>query len=1058
MNAYALEIVAEEVPPDRVPKKRKRRGSVAADITVRDFGPGAKLFGRYTLSRILGRGGMGIVWLARDEELDRQVALKFLSQQIIHDHALLDDLKRETKRSLELTHPNIVRIHDFFQDARSACISMEFVDGETLSNLRVSKRNQIFEVPDLEPLVAQWCEAMHYAHVHARVVHCDLKPANLMLNAKGLLKITDFGIARSLSESASKLTATRSTSGTLVYMSPQQLNGDPASVSDDIYSMGATLYELLTGKPPFYRGQIDLQIFDKIPPSITDRRTELGVTSPFIVPLEWEETIAACLSKEPGERPRGALPLLDRLKLVSPLRKETPITPIDVKELQDVPLSADAFGLMQEQPGGILPRIPLRERAFMPLSESPPDIPDKPPPVESVDPVSLNQGAPQVRQTMVSRNRRFVDRVLEAFYLGSRPNLVLISMGLMAIVVLGFWYVLESRLDSEKPATPSNSPSISPGFTPIPAGPSSVVQQPKIPDVTPRPSLALTPNSPSITSSTVAPQVPAKTPEPVPKDDATRVRNEVAAAERSLLAPHEKKTIQQRLQTMPVNAQGSYQKAIFALREGYPNTAWSYALDFHRTAADEALSICLQGLIRVLLGELDKAETALAQAATSDPDFLEVQYNLGSVAFKKKDYTRARKRFEHLLSVVSSPSDRLTQFLQYRIYLGFLLEGAPDSAQQLLQRMQANEVTPAFYYAHAAWEFRRNDSAIAKQWVDGARSQFGPDLNTLFADPLSDVGWLGSSADSPGPASSPTVTPTSTATSGSLSLAEIKLSQVGDTNASVHLELKIGVLPGPNTPNGHTIDIRVSFFDIAKNGRIVATDAHTNYRWMTPNRNWAERTAKYLVATYVRPKSRTATTDRKFGGYIVRIYFDGHLQDEKAVPAALLKVFPTDRQAMLVAPDVAPSASPQDSVQSSATPAPAASASPASAESETISEISTLEDKWAIAVLLHDAEAIQSLLADAYEAVTPTGRKLNKSQAVQRISDDTDKYDLVEVENINVQAQSTTSAVATGLLRQRGKFSSGKVFERAYLFTDDWSKSEGKWLCTRSRTERSPKH
>jgi serine/threonine protein kinase len=204
-NAYwpiaIFGIVAEEVPPAQNPRRRKRKSSSAADITVRDFGPGAKLFGRYTLVRVLGRGGMGIVWRARDEELDRDVALKFLSEQIIHDQALLADLKRETKRSLELTHPNIVRIHDFVQDARSACISMEYVDGETLSNLRASKPNHVFEVPDLEPLVAQWCEAMHYAHIHARVVHCDLKPANLMLNSKGILKITDFGIAR-LYESA----------------------------------------------------------------------------------------------------------------------------------------------------------------------------------------------------------------------------------------------------------------------------------------------------------------------------------------------------------------------------------------------------------------------------------------------------------------------------------------------------------------------------------------------------------------------------------------------------------------------------------------------------------------------------------------------------------------------------------------------------------------------------------------------------------------------------------------------------------------------------------------
>jgi serine/threonine protein kinase len=110
-------------------------GSDELDLgqTIRGLTGGQKLFGRYTLKKILGRGGMGIVWLARDEKLDRDVALKFLPDAVLHDDAVLDELKRETKRSLELTHHNIVRIHDFAEDAQTACISMEYVDGSTLS-------------------------------------------------------------------------------------------------------------------------------------------------------------------------------------------------------------------------------------------------------------------------------------------------------------------------------------------------------------------------------------------------------------------------------------------------------------------------------------------------------------------------------------------------------------------------------------------------------------------------------------------------------------------------------------------------------------------------------------------------------------------------------------------------------------------------------------------------------------------------------------------------------------------------------------------------------------
>ena len=194
--------------------------------TARDAAGGQVVFGRYKLVKVLGRGGMGIVWLARDEELERDVALKFLPDLMIQDRALLDQLKRETKRCLELTHPHIVRIHDFVHDERSGCISMEYVDGETLSNLRAEKEQKVFEPDEIAGWISQLCDALHYAHNHAKVIHRDLKPANLMVNKRGDLKVADFGIARSLVDSASRLTAEEGRSGTLVYMSPQQVSGD----------------------------------------------------------------------------------------------------------------------------------------------------------------------------------------------------------------------------------------------------------------------------------------------------------------------------------------------------------------------------------------------------------------------------------------------------------------------------------------------------------------------------------------------------------------------------------------------------------------------------------------------------------------------------------------------------------------------------------------------------------------------------------------------------------------------------------------------------------------
>src|SRR5260370_36204873 len=149
---------SEEAPPSsfRLPSHlndvysikvtNESAGGVAA-ATSREFASGQRLFGRYTLVKVLGRGGMGIVWLARDEELERDVALKFIPDLMIQDRAVFDQLKHETKRCLELTHPHIVRIHDFIHDERSGCISMEYIDGETLSNLRTEKEQKVFE-PD----------------------------------------------------------------------------------------------------------------------------------------------------------------------------------------------------------------------------------------------------------------------------------------------------------------------------------------------------------------------------------------------------------------------------------------------------------------------------------------------------------------------------------------------------------------------------------------------------------------------------------------------------------------------------------------------------------------------------------------------------------------------------------------------------------------------------------------------------------------------------------------------------------------------------------------------
>ena len=284
-----------------------------ATIQIPRFGPGQRIFRRYTLQKIIGRGGMGVVWLAQDAYLESQVALKVLPDTLLHDSASLDSLKRETRLGLSLAHPNIVRIYDFQNDETAAAISMEYVDGGNLSDLRVTKQNKILTHNDLLQWIGALFDALEYAHVRQQIVHRDLKPRNLMLNSRGELKIADFGISRSISDSMTMLTGKLGSSGSPPYVSPQQWDGERPTPLDDIYSLGATLYELLTSKPPLL-GVIDWQqVHHKVAPPMWQRRVDIGITDAESIPSEWEEAVAACLAKDPKDRPQSVRELKARL-------------------------------------------------------------------------------------------------------------------------------------------------------------------------------------------------------------------------------------------------------------------------------------------------------------------------------------------------------------------------------------------------------------------------------------------------------------------------------------------------------------------------------------------------------------------------------------------------------------------------------------------------------------------------------------------------------------------------------------------------------------------------
>lgn len=273
--------------------------------------PGLKVFGgRFVLEKHLGQGGMGQVWLAQDTALDQPRALKFVLPALLSDAQARKRLRNEARLGTELAHPRIVRVFDFVEetgDSPLAAVVMEFVEGRTLSDLLAEKDAGFFEPEDIERWVQDVIEGLRYAHEEKQRYHLDLKPGNIMVEtATGRAKVLDFGISRSAKDTMTRLTGQVS-SGTLPYMSPQQLDGEQPCSADDVYGLGATVYELLTGTPPFFRGKLDDQIRSKAPESLTQRRkmnAREGLNSAAGGDLSssWEQWVAAALSKEPHHR------------------------------------------------------------------------------------------------------------------------------------------------------------------------------------------------------------------------------------------------------------------------------------------------------------------------------------------------------------------------------------------------------------------------------------------------------------------------------------------------------------------------------------------------------------------------------------------------------------------------------------------------------------------------------------------------------------------------------------------------------------------------------------
>jgi serine/threonine protein kinase/Flp pilus assembly protein TadD len=269
-----------------------------------------KTLGHYQILALIGRGGMGEVYRARDTRLDRDIALKVLPSDVAADPARLERFQREARTVAGLNHPHIVTLHSVEEARGVHFITMELVDGQPLDTLLAAAELPIRKVIEIGVAVADALAAAH----EKGIVHRDLKPANVMITRDGRAKVLDFGIAKTAPHDlgvtqSSPLTRDGMVMGTVPYMSPEQVRGGRVDQRSDIFSLGTVLYQLITGTLPFhgdYEHAIGYAIVNEMPAPISQYRAD--------VPAELARIVEVCLAKDPAKRYASAAILRDELR------------------------------------------------------------------------------------------------------------------------------------------------------------------------------------------------------------------------------------------------------------------------------------------------------------------------------------------------------------------------------------------------------------------------------------------------------------------------------------------------------------------------------------------------------------------------------------------------------------------------------------------------------------------------------------------------------------------------------------------------------------------------
>jgi len=904
--------------------------------------------GNYEILDEIGRGGMGVIYRARQRHSRRIVAVKRVLSYQADSHETLVRFRREAEAAASLDHPNILPIYEVSQSEDGLpFFSMKFATGGSLQNAAASLRDDPRKCVQLTAKVAR---AVEYAHAR-RVLHRDLKPGNILLDDRGEPLVSDFGLAKWL-DANKEITKSLTAIGTAGYIAPEQAEGTGADLTPaaDVYSLGAILFGLLTGRPPFL-GDNPLSVIRQASETPAPKLRTLASLD-----RDLETICARSLERDPKARYQSAGDLaadLDRWLDGRPIVAR-PVSPparmwrwsrrnpkLVVTGVAGLLLGAGAIWLFHgELFRGSAFNPPEKSIAVLPFLDLSP----------TKDQEYFCEGTSEEILHALAKidGLRVVGRTSSFSFKGKSVNTSQVGKK------LNVQNVLEGSLQRDGNHVRINAQLIDTrtGFH-------------VWTETYDRELAGVFALQDEITRSIVeALKIKLAVSLPIHEQRSTEVYDlylqglyfSNKSSEEDLRRALN--FFQRAIEKDPTfsRAWTGIAKVWYFLADVYVKPLDAYPAS--KEAALKAISLdekdaeahCyLSEAKRVLDWDLAGADAELKRALELDPNSAPAHLFAGLHPLFRGELKEGlqlvlgAKKLDPVSPIISyaataaylandriddavTEGQRTLQLDPNYFYLDSVLAAAyrekgnfPEAIALYTKGQEATHLPSsglAITYARIGRQteaqnvFAQLLQAREKRYVSapliaavsvalGDKERAFRELERAYAEHSGVLQWIAflpefralhSDARFPNLLRRIGVSETSI-----LAITETTLSEVSDSSARTHLSLKIGVKPRPGTPNGHVVRIVVSFYDLTRDNKMKPTDARVGYDWLTPTNDWADATPKFLVATYIRPKAQRPSIDgRRYGGFVVRVYFDGQLQDSRANPANLLTLFPAE--------------------------------------------------------------------------------------------------------------------------------------------------------------------